>query len=49
MNTKNKFLKILQYLEKYGSTVQQLTGRGWHQENRQKELLIGGGGGGGRW
>ena len=40
---KNKFLKISQYLEKYSSTVQPLTYSSWHQENRQKELLIGGG------
>ena len=39
----HKFLKISQYLEKYSSTVQPLTYSSWHQENRQKELLIGGG------
>ena len=30
---------MVQYLEKYSSTVQQLVYRGWHQVNRQEELL----------
>ena len=38
-----------QYPEKYCSRVQQLAHRGWHQVNRQEELLTVGGQGGGRW
>ena len=41
-------LRVL-YLEKYSSPVQQLAHRGWHQVNRQEELLTGVGRGGGRW
>ena len=33
----------VQYLEKYNSTEQWLAYRGWHQVNRQEELLTGGG------
>ena len=40
---------ILQYFEKYSSTVQQLAHRGCHHVNRQKELLTGRGREGGRW
>ena len=43
----NIFNLTVQYLEKYNSTVQQLACRGWHQVNRQEELLTGGGSGGG--
>ena len=39
----------MQYLEKYGSTVQQLVSRGQQQVNGQEELLTGGGREGGRW
>ena len=46
---KKKTFLILQYNVKYNSTAQQLTHRGWHQVNRQEELLMGGGRGGGRW
>ena len=42
------FNLIVQYLEKYNGTVQQLAYRGWHQVNRQEELLTRGGGEGGR-
>ena len=42
----NIFNLTVQYLEKYNSTVQQLAYRGWHQVNRQEELLTGGGSGG---
>ena len=31
---------IVQYLEKYSSTIQQPASRGWHQVNRQEELLV---------
>ena len=51
-NAKNKenILNLTaQYLEKYSSTVQQLAYKGWHQVNRQEELLTGGGRGGWRW
>ena len=40
---------VVQYLEKYSSTVQQLVYRGWHQVNRQEELLTEEGEGGDRW
>ena len=54
---KNKHIKnkeniknfIVQYLVKYSSTVQQLAYNGWHQVNRQEELLTGGESRGGRW
>ena len=52
MNTKNKeniFNLTVQYLENFSSTLQQLAYQGWHQVNRQEELLTGGGRGGGRW
>ena len=31
---------ILQYLEKYSSTVQQLAYRGWHRVNRQEIKVL---------
>ena len=38
-NNKNKHLNlIVQYLEKYSGTVQQLAYRCWHQVNKQEEL-----------
>ena len=40
---------VVQYLEKYNRTVQQLVYRGWHQVNRQEELLTEEGEGGDRW
>ena len=40
---KNIFNLIVQYLEKYSGTVQQLAYRCWHQVNMQEELLTGGG------
>ena len=39
------FYLTVQYFEKYSSTVQQLAHTGWHQVNRQEELLTGGGSG----
>ena len=39
---------MVQYLEKYSSTEQQLVYRGWHCVHRQEELLTGGGKGGER-
>ena len=40
-NTHTKmFNLIIQHLEKYHSTVQQLAFRGWHQVNRQEELQL---------
>ena len=45
----NIFNLIIQYLEKYSSTVQQLAYRGWLWENRQEKLLPGGQRGSGRW
>ena len=42
-NKESIFCLIVQYLEKYSSTVQQLVYRGWHQVNRQEELMTGGG------
>ena len=49
-NKKRQFFNlIVQYPEKYSSTVQQLAYRGWHEVYRQEELLTGGKIGGGRW
>ena len=51
-NTKNKegiFNLIVQDLEKYSSTGQQLAYRDWHRVTSQDEVLTGGGRGGGRW
>ena len=48
-NKENIFKLIVQCLEKYSSTVQQLAYRGWHQVNKQEALLMRGGRGGGRW
>ena len=48
--TQNFFLILtVQHLEKYSNMVQRLASRGWHQVNRQEELLIEGEGEGGRW
>ena len=42
-NNKNKHLNlIVQYLEKYSGTVQQLAYRCWHQVSMQEEILTGG-------
>ena len=49
IHKKKKTFLILQYNVKNNITTQQLTHRGWHQVNRQEELLMGGGRGGGRW
>ena len=43
------FSFTVQYLEKYSGTIQQLASRGWHQVNRQEELLAGGRREDGRW
>ena len=42
-NKENIFNLMVQDLDKYSSTVQQLAHRGWHRANRHEELLTGGG------
>ena len=44
----NIFNLTVQYPGKYSSTIQQLASEGWHQVNRQEELLPGGWRGGSR-
>ena len=48
-NKKEIFNLTMQYPEKYSTTVQELAYWGWHQVNRQEELVTGGGRGGGGW
>ena len=42
-NKENSFNLMVQDLDEYSSTVQQLTYRGWHRASRQGELPTGGG------
>ena len=48
-NKKDIFNLTVQYPEKYSTTIQQLAYWGWHQVNKQEELLTGGDRGGRRW